>query len=139
MVGHRKIQLAILLQTLGAVLLMGKAFAFLAVNIVEPETVTSLHGVSPPPPLKTITLPSGERAFMKTNRSGALPRSLTIVRGEYIITIATDRPENELIEFAKGVQVSKWREHVGIEPTQDAERPTPVLKTGDNTSHHLLP
>lgn len=41
--------------------------------------------------------------------------------------------------FPKSLDFLRWREHVGIEPTRDAERPAPVLKTVGGTSHPLLP
>lgn len=193
---RQRIKLAILLCSLGAALLIGKAFAFPTITLVEPETVNPDTKFSPPPPLlmppdeadytkqdpvkaarmagraiahlptapagtnttelrllpesplesrdsveyavksvvrysgngttivslavpspsarlnptvygeKTVTLPSGERAFIQSDRPGALPRSLTIMRRQHIITIATDRPESELIEFAKEVQIA---------------------------------
>lgn len=193
---QKKIWLTLILVILGAALVIGKAVAIPMINVVEPETVNSLDGVSPPPPLllppddagyveqdpvsaarsagrtiahlpeapvdavttevrllpqepwespesheyavksvvrysgdgsttvvslavpspaaqrnktvygnKTITLSSGEKAFIDVDRNGVLPRSLTIIRGNHIITIATDRSESDLLEFASKVQV----------------------------------
>ncbi len=52
---------------------------------------------------RTISLPSGEQAFIKENVKGSYPHSIALVRGNKIITIATTANKEELIKMAEGI------------------------------------
>jgi len=51
----------------------------------------------------TISLSSGEQAFLKENLKGSYPHSIALVRGNKIITIATTANKEELIKMSEGV------------------------------------
>jgi len=51
----------------------------------------------------TVSLISGETAFLKENLRGFYPRSIVLVRGDKIITIATTSSRDELIKMAEEV------------------------------------
>lgn len=51
----------------------------------------------------TVSLASGEKAFIKDNLKGSYPRSIALVRDNKVITIVTTASREELIKMADGV------------------------------------